>query len=953
MESRGARAAVRAEFRVEGVAPGYVLRAAVGEELSGATLAEVTVVGNPLADGGPEHLLGRSADLLIWREGEEASGRRFYGVVREVEQRWDASRNRRNAVFRMEPAFASFADDYLTQPFVRMSCIEILRSVLVERLKMLGGREVEFRLSSDLRGPLDADHCDDGFLRRDLCVQYGESTYDFCRRVMAEEGLAHFYDHGGAVEKLVIVDGGPFARVGGTIEVKPQMGMDPDAESVFRLSRSIVRAAGRVVLRSFDYLDPIAHRGESPRRGADTEQDQPAEGDVAETYDPHATVAVADGEDVPMLSDLDARRVIAVERARLDRELMQGCGNLLGLAPGQVCEFGSWDDDREVVITRVWHLAEIPDQEASSDGRRSSYENTFECVPARFRFRPPAIPKPVAIEDWGIVVSRNDGDSIDADRHGRVRVRLLHDRRAGVSPDSRSPPIPVSQAWVGDGYGTQILPRAGMLARVEYVFGDPDRPVITECFPTGQNMLPAHLPDQKSRLTIRTQSLREGAQDTAHWNEIALDDAAEAEEVFIRAGRDVRRKVLQDEQTAVEHDESRLVGGDQGLDVLGARTKIIGAGESENVVASRRVTVAGDDERTIAACSDGSGGNDLVDVDGPAEDALRAKREVVVHGSESVVLRAGRTTQVKGDASLQVSVKGATIADGELHARNGKSALTLADSNAVAAPDRRAVLSNDGGSVEMDPDATATVEVSELTLVCGSARMSIGSGKVTFKAPTVILRGAKGRVTLDPGGATTVGADVKSSAVVLNELKGLPVVFSDTPGTAPALVPNEVEVVTAGGSESRLSIAGDDQQLIDFQVTVFQPDFSVAKNVDYRLMTPTGQIMSGTTDATGQLKAKLPAGTPRVDAVFLPPERDGDPFKMELAVHPDPDTPEALIDHVRHAGFGDRTAPAAQALTAFQSAMGLPVTGELDDATRAAIRDLTSGKQPHSNREAP
>jgi type VI secretion system secreted protein VgrG len=941
---------VRAEFRVEGTVPGYVLRATVEEGLSGVTVADVTVVAPPLADaGGAASLVGRSVDLVIWREGQAGDGRRFCGVVREVRRQWNAIDRRAIRVFRVEPAFASLDEERLTQPFVRMSSVEILRAVLVGRLKSLGGRELEFHLAPGLRGPPDADHCDDGFLRRDLCVQYGESTYEFCRRLMAEEGLAYFYEHDGDVEKLVVVDGGPFRRIGGAIDVKPRMGMDAEAESVFELSRSMSRTPGRVVLRSFDYLDPLARWDESPHDGRDTEEPAPGNWGDAEMYDPRAAVAMGDRDDARRASDLSTRRAMRAERARLEGQLVHGASNVLGIAPGRVYEFDVWDDDREVLITRVRHVAETPDPEASDDARRSRYENTFECTPAKLRFRPRPIPRPVAIEDWGIVVSRDDSDPIDVDPHGRVLVHLLHDRREGILPNDRSPWIPVTQAWVGDGYGAQIVPRAGMLARIEYVFGDADRPVVAECFPTSQNAVPAHLPDEKSRLTIRTHSLREAARDSAHWNEVTLDDAAATEELFIRAGRDLRRKVLRDDGTAIDRHESRVVGGNQALEVVGARTKIVDAGENEDVRGSRRAAVAADDERTIASDGDGSGGNDLFQVDGDAEHKLKAKREVVVHGNEAVTLHAGRTALVKEKARLHVSRRRSIQADGEFHARQGKSELTLAGSNAIAVPDRRLVASNDGGTLAMDPAGTAALEFSELTLVCGSSRISIGSGKVAFKAPMVVVRGAKGRLTVDARGATTTGTEVKSSAVMLNELKGVPVVFSDTPGSATALAADKVKVETSGGSESRLSMTAEEEEPIDFQVAVFQPDFGAAKNVEYRLMTPTGEVLSGKTDGNGTLKVKLPAGTRSVDAVFLPSDSDGDPFKMELAVHPDPETPEALIDHVRHAGFGDRVGPAGQALTAFQSAMGLPVTGELDDSTRAAIRDLTSGRSPRSN----
>jgi len=740
MEVGNAARGVRAELLVAGVPVGPVRRVAIDERLSGPAVAWVEVddddAGSPL-DAGP--LLGRSAELALGRgddpQADEPS-RRFCGIVREIERR-SGSRGFRA---RLEPGFACLDEERLTRPFVRLSALEILRRLLADGLAALDGREVSFRLPPGARPPDGADRCPDGFLRRPLCVQYDETTYDFCRRLLAEEGLAFLYDHAGPREELTIVEIGPGRPAGeaGTddrVALAPRAGRDADAESVFGLTRALTRTPGQPVRRWLDLRDPtVRDEGAGPAHA-------PAE----------------------------ARGVT-------------GTGDVMAFAPGRTVTFSD-ETDGQVLLTHVRHVAELPPLEAGHEGvrRHGRYENTFACVPARQGYRPPPMPKPRALEDWALVVSGSDDDPIDADPSGCVRVCFLYDRRQGAPAEQRSSWVPVSQAWAGPGHGVQILPRAGMLARIEYMFGDPDRPVVADCFPTGRNTVPAPLPDRKPRLTIRTRSLHEQASDERAWNEIALDDATEAEEVWIRAGRDLRRRVLHDEHATVAHDESRRVGGRQSLRVARQRTKIVSGAEREHVGGARRARLDDDDQRTVGA-ADAADGRDTLKVDGRAAEQIDGARRIEINGKERGELRQGRARQVTGDAVLGVT-KALTVTAGQvLRARQAGSAVALKDGDATVAPQRLLRLSNEGGRLTLAPAGGAALELVRLELRCGAAQVTIGDGEITIKAPTVVARGQMGKLQLDAQGATTAGQDVSSSAVMLNEVKGVPVIFSDSPG---------------------------------------------------------------------------------------------------------------------------------------------------------------------------
>jgi type VI secretion system secreted protein VgrG len=829
---------VWAELRVAGERAGHVRRVVIDERLAGASAAWVDV--DPAADDpdpDPEALLGRSAELVLGR-GEAAGGeRRFCGVVREVEQ----AAGRPGFHARVEPGFACLDEERRTRPFVRLSALEILRGVLGDGLAALGGREVELRLAGQPPPADGADRDGDGFLRRELCVQYGETTYDFCRRLLSEEGLAFLYDHGGAVEKLLVVEPGRFERLSGagTVPVAPRTGQEADVESVFGLARSLARSPGRSLPRAPSLADPLARVEDGRRRRA----------------------AAADDAGAPEIT---------------------GSGDVLAFAPGRIVALAGPPEEAlpewaegDLLLAHVRHVLEFPHEHAAGDARRARHECSFAAQPARLGYAPPPVARPRALEDWGLVVSGIDGDPIDPDPRGGVRVRFLTDRREQAAAEDRSCFVPVAQAWAGNGYGTEIIPRAGMLVRLEYILGDPDRPVIADCFPTGENTVPAALPDRKSRLTLRTQSLRGRAEDDAHWNEIALDDAAAAEEVWIRAGRDLRRHVLHDEHARTDHDEARAVGGQQSLRVAGQRTKRVGGGETERVGGARRTAVGADDERLVDFDDGGAGGRDALAVDGDAEEDAGAARGLRVEGAERGELRAGRTVEVQGSARLLVSATRTEVGDRELHARQSKSAVSLADSNATFAAEHALAMFNEAGALLMVPGGDTTLEVSRLELRCGSASVIVGDGKVAIKAPTVVARGAKGTIRVDAAGASTVGKDVHASAVILNEIKGLPVVISDSPGNADTLAAEKIDVETKLGAAEA------------FSLTPLAPNRQPMRNTAYRVLSPSGAILAGTTDGDGKLVVKVPPGTKSVDAIFLTDDGNGDPVETELTLEDD------------------------------------------------------------------
>lgn len=905
------------------------------EQLSGRFSAAIDLDSED-ATADPAALLSASAALEMRRPG--GTGRRFCGVIRAVTEPhglgWGG---RRRCQITLEPAFLCLDEEVLTRPFVGLTVPQILREVLAEALGRFEGRALELRLQR----PADDAGSARAFAVRDLCVQYHESTYDFCRRLMAEEGLSHFFDHRGDVETLVIVDEDQFQPAGPPLPVLAASGLTGSEESLSGLTRSRRLPGGWVKLKPFDYLDPHA-------RWDDSAAAAPARGGGGGVHDPRPGVTLYGyAQGAYQRSDLVPQTEIRRQQRAVDDDCLRGSSNVVGLMAGQLVAvregalpLSPWAHG-EFLVTEVVHSAVVPEAFAAGEQAPQEHHNTFTLLPRPISFRPAPVGRPTALEDWALVLSSFEQDPIDTDRHGRVRVQFLYDGREEVAVERRSPWIPVSQFWAGSGYGAQIIPRAGMLARIEYIFGDPDRPVVAECFPTGTNRVPAALPQLKTRLTLRSKSLRDGGRDNRHFNEIALDDAADQEQVFLRAGRNLRRKVLHDDRTQTVHDEVHTVGGDQKLDVFGRRSKTVHAGETETVVLDRRTTVEANDTRTVSEL-DGKGSKDQDAVDGAALLQLKDTRTTTVEGLEKGAFKANREEAVEGLDSTQVSGVRHETADVQWKAAQGTTSVVLEGGSALVSGEGLIESTTEKCKLLLTPEGEGSVNVKNLSIICGSSRLTVEGGKVRLKAATVVVRGADGAIKLDVTGAKTIGKDISSSAKLLNEIKGALVVFSDTPGAPDPLAPKKAAAQAAGGPAEQLRLAPAEEETQDLEATLLGNDLKPAANARYQVRLPTGELFQGMTDASGKLKQKLPGSARTAGVSYEPADGSGMIFRTMSLV--DDDSPEAPVAQLRQLGCGGDTSPPEEVIREFQGMCRLEETGQMDPATKDALAAMRAGR---------
>lgn len=509
---------------------------------------------------------------------------------------------------------------------------------------------------------------------REYCVQYRESDWDFCCRLMEEEGIYYFFQHTEDGTTLVISDEASLheAIENDLVTYRTQTSGASDDQFVFGFRYSHQMRHGKVHLRDFNFRRPSQ---------LVNSEDSDGDRDDLEFYDyPGEFVDTAGG---------DHRRTARLEELRARLVVGEGRSNVSRIAPGYkltLDEHPFEEANQEWLLTRIHHSIRQDDaggtegggrgrvgrsrfdpdrfehddldMDASSDGDGGNeelvYTNVFECIPSGTPYRPPRTTRRPTVEgpQTAIVVGQS-GEEIHVDEHGRIKVQFHWDR-LGANDENSSCWVRVSQGWAGAGWGMMFIPRMGQEVVVDFLEGDPDCPLVTGRVYNGENPPPYTLPDHKTKSTIKSNSSKGGGGS----NEIRFEDAAGSEEIYIHAQKDwntvtennLTEQVGNDETLTVDANRKRTVGGKEDVDIDGGDQTIkVNAGK-------QIIETSSDRQRTI-------GGKETVDING-GDQIIN-----VNSGNQTITISSNQTTNVTGSAEMNVrtNYKREVMGNEEIH----------------------------------------------------------------------------------------------------------------------------------------------------------------------------------------------------------------------------------------------------------------------------------------------
>ena len=566
----------------------------------------VTVAIN-LADGNKRFFNGIISSFSQGRGGGEGGGDARFTYYRAT----------------MVPWFWVLTKTSDSRIFQNLSVIEIVEKVFKEQ------GFSDYRI--DLQGAYD---------KREFCVQYRETDYNFVSRLLEEEGIFYYFEHQEGKHTMVLADSSSShkhcpGQKTASCELSAAGISEQDAITSLEMTRQ-VRAA-KWVLNDFNFKLPNNNLKMEVQSTA-----TPTLGN-REIYDYPGNF------DNKSAGDRLVKIRIEEEEAQLTR--IFGLGRCRSFTSGY--RFTLKDhyrvdlNDKDYVLVAVTHQA----TEGYGIDSGSAYSNHFECLPFSVKYRPHRLtPKPVVQGTQTAIVVGPAGEEIYTDEHGRVKVQFHWDRE-GKRDDKSSCWIRVSQAWAGNGWGGLHIPRVGHEVIVSFIEGDPDRPIVTGHVYHGINRPPYPLPDQKTMSTLKSNSTKGGD----GFNEIRFEDKKGREEIYLHGQKDWNTEILNDKNQIIGHDETLQVANNRMKSIGVNQTVKVGANHTETIGANKTETVAINKAETIGVAKELTiGGLYQVTVGAAMNETVVGAKAEEVGLAKAVIVGAHMTEKVVGNRAITV-----------------------------------------------------------------------------------------------------------------------------------------------------------------------------------------------------------------------------------------------------------------------------------------------------------
>lgn len=264
------------------------------------------------------------------------------------------------------------------------------------------------------------------------------------------------------------------------------------------------------------------------------------------------------------------------------------------------------------------------------------------ALPAQVAFRPPRMtPRVTMPGPQSAIVVGPKGKEIHADKFGRVKVHFHWDRY-DESDEKSTCWVRVSQPWAGKGWGGYFIPRIGQEVIVDFLNGDPDRPIIVGRMYNDDQPIPF---DKHEQSGFRTRSTPGGNASTC--NEFRFDDSKGKEQVYLHAEKNQDIEVENDETHWVGHDRTKTVDHDETNQIKNNRKETVGVNETIDIGASRTETVGANEDITIGASrTESVGANESI--------TIGANRTETVGANESLTVAANRTDTVGANVTQTI-----------------------------------------------------------------------------------------------------------------------------------------------------------------------------------------------------------------------------------------------------------------------------------------------------------
>lgn len=468
----------------------------------------------------------------------------------------------------------------------------------------------------------------------EYCVQYRETDFEFVSRLMERAGIFYFFEHEEKKHTLVWADdaSGYISCPEGDVEYHGQFGAQLWGR-VEKWEHQFELTPGKFSQTDYNF--------ETPSTKLLTKENTVVKLPDAKKHEifeyPGQYAKAPDGK---------ALAKVRIEELEVPHDVVAGTSSCVTFTPGAKFKLKEHpvesEKNKSYVIISVEHEARAPSgygfmpSEGEEEG--DQYSNSFQCIPDKTVFRPArTTPRPMVHGPQTAKVVGPKGEEIHTDKYGRIKVQFHWDRE-GKFDDKSSCWMRVAQRWAGQEWGMLYTPRVGQEVMVEFLDGDPDRPLVTGGVYNAEQMPPYKLPDKAKQSGIKTRSTDKG--DKTKYNELRFDDTKDKEHVYFHAQKDFARVVENVDVLEVGYDKLQsalpLEGdkGDQKIEILNNRTVTVHEGDAKLEVKQKDHIV------------DVDKGNQLITI-------AKGDQTVKVKGNQTVKVEGNQKIEVTGDQKIK------------------------------------------------------------------------------------------------------------------------------------------------------------------------------------------------------------------------------------------------------------------------------------------------------------
>ncbi|MFP8383279.1 type VI secretion system Vgr family protein [Klebsiella aerogenes] len=471
----------------------------------------------------------------------------------------------------------------------------------------------------------------------DYCVQYQESSFAFISRLMELEGIAYHFRHEAGKHTMILTDSATQHQPVSGYETIPYhqtaSGGITTEEGIGQWALEDSVTPGIYSLDDYDFRKPNAWLFQARQNPA-----SPSPGSI-DVYDwPGRFVDHGHGE-------FYAR--IRQERWQVEHQQIQASATAVGIAPGATFTLTNapfFSDNGEYLTTAADYLFE-ENSYASGGNSDISHQIHFRVIPSSVVYRP------AQVTDWPRTygpqtakVVGPEGESIWTDRYGRIKVKFHWDRHA-KGDDTSSCWVRVSSAWAGQGFGGVQIPRVGDEVVIDFINGDPDRPIVTGRVYNEASMPPWDLPGDATRMGFMTRS-KDGNQDNASY--LFFEDKLGEESVDLHSEKNMNVSVegmhneVVHQQTIYSHLNTRSTS------VVGHDTQTFNAGQTIAITANgRNESIVDSETKSVTGYSSNSYTGNVVTESGDTVSTLAASK--IMYETPDVIF--GQVVDAKGTES--------------------------------------------------------------------------------------------------------------------------------------------------------------------------------------------------------------------------------------------------------------------------------------------------------------